>query len=840
MKIQNLIIPITGCLFFLSQTLSAQQFDLSSSGYFQDRGVEVMAFDDIYPEGHQGGVSLIMHGNRVATNGNIRLEPTPGQWQPVPKQRNRKLDHAANTITAWLSFPDSSRHLTGFNPMIYPDLTLDYVVTVKGEGRSVIVTVDLNRPIPTELIGKVGFNFELFPGALFGKPWIMDGKSGIFPQQPNGPTLAEQANIAHTGNFNPDGQASIDQLIGHGYSPIIADDIIAEPYAVGRRFTVRPDDPYNRFTIESRGAELKLFDGRMNHNNGWFVVRSEVPAGITKGAIQWIITPNVVNDWIYNPVIQISQLGYHPAQPKVAVIELDKRDNRKEIPKLFQITDTGEKEVKAGQASEWGQFLRYNYLKFDFTNIKQEGLYQIKYGNSCSSVFRIAKDIYDRGAWQPVLEYFLPIQMCHMRVNEKYRVWHGCCHLDDARMAPVNFNHIDGYVQGPSTLTAYQSGDIVSGINIGGWHDAGDFDLRIESQAGETYILTLAYEAFNVDYDATSIDQNMRITEIHQPDGKADLLQQIEHGTLSVIGAYRALGRLYRGIICNDLRQYVLLGDAMTMTDNVIGNDDDRWVFTEENPIRELTSAAHLAAASRVLKGFNDTLSIQSLDAAREIYKITDGTSWAKSAKIHAAVELFLTTGEKEYKDYLLSESTYIAENIGRIGWFIGRADKKMNDRSFSQTIHNAMLSLVSQLEELGAETPYGIPYRPHIWGAGWDIQAFGFRHYFLHKAYPDIFGAEYIYNALNFILGCHPGSNTSSFASGIGARSATIGYGLNRADWSYIPGGVVSGTALIRPDFPELLEFPYLWQQVEYVMGGGSSHYMFLVLAAQQLLSDD
>ncbi|MDD4116198.1 MAG: glycoside hydrolase, partial [Massilibacteroides sp.] len=246
MKIQNLIIPITGCLFFLSQTLSAQQFDLSSSGYFQDRGVEVMAFDDIYPEGHQGGVSLIMHGNRVATNGNIRLEPTPGQWQPVPKQRNRKLDHAANTITAWLSFPDSSRHLTGFNPMIYPDLTLDYVVTVKGEGRSVIVTVDLNRPIPTELIGKVGFNFELFPGALFGKPWIMDGKSGIFPQQPNGPTLAEQANIAHTGNFNPDGQASIDQLIGHGYSPIIADDIIAEPYAVGRRFTVRPDDPYNR------------------------------------------------------------------------------------------------------------------------------------------------------------------------------------------------------------------------------------------------------------------------------------------------------------------------------------------------------------------------------------------------------------------------------------------------------------------------------------------------------------------------------------------------------------------------------------------------------------------
>lgn len=85
----------------------------------------------------------------------------------------------------------------------------------------------------------------------------------------------------------------------------------------------------------------------------------------------------------------------------------------------------------------------------------------------------------------------------------------------------------------------------------------------------------------------------------------------------------------------------------------------------------------------------------------------------------------------------------------------------------------------------------------------------------------------------MDFVLGCHPGSNTASFASGVGARSATVAYGLNRADWSYIPGGVVSGTALIRPDFPELLEFPFLWQQTEYVLGGGSSHYMFLVLAA-------
>ena len=830
-----------------------QGFKLNiSSGYFQNSGVDVMAFNDIYPEGHQSGVSVIMHGSRVATNGDIRFEQTPGQWQPVPKQIRRYLVEQTNSIETSLSFPDHSRHLKGLNPMIYPDFQFDYKVTVKGEGASVVITVDIDTPVPDRFAGKVCFNLELFPGALFGKPWIMDDKQGVFPQQPNGPLLSLPSNYPHAGDFGQDDpKADAKHLSGggRGYNPIVADDIIGEPYAVGRRFTVRPDDPYNRLIIETGGSLLKLYDGRMNHNNGWFVISSEIPAGATKNAVQWVVTPNVVEDWLYVPVVQTSQVGYHPNQEKTAIIELDGRESNREKPALYKITETGAEPVFSANGQEWGRFLRYNYLKFDFTNIREEGLYRVHYGASQSSVFRIASEIYDRGVWQPVLEYFLPVQMCHMRVNEKYRVWHDHCHDDDARMAPVNFNHFDGYVQGPSTLTKYRPGDVVPGLNVGGWHDAGDFDLRVESQTGEVYILSMAYEAFNVNYDATTIDQKARIVEIHQSDGKNDILQQIEHGVLSVVGAYCTLGRLYRGIIANDLRQYVLLGDSAAMTDGVKGNDDDRWVFTEDNPPRELTAAAHLAAASRVLKGFNDELSVQALETAREIYKVTELEKSMSSitnpyfgnpkmAKIHAAVELFLTTGEEEYKDFLLSQTEYIAGNIDWVGWCIGRAEKVINDAGFTKAVRGALPAFKERLAELSAETPYGIPYRPRIWGAGWEIQRLAFQYYFLHRAYPDIFEPEMIFNALNFILGCHPGSNTSSFASGVGAESVTVGYGLNRADWSYIPGGVVSGTALIRPDFPELLVFPFLWQQVEYVLGGGSSNYMFLVLAAQQILN--
>ena len=811
------------------------------TGYFQNCGVNIMAFNDIYPAGHQSGVSILMHGSRVATNGDLRFEQTPGQWQPVPKQGERLLDETANTITTCLSYPDPAGHLTGFNPMIYPDYRFEYKVTVKGCADSVIVTVDLDTPIPNEYLGKLCFNLELFPGALFGKPWIMDDKQGIFPPQANGPTLTQPTNYTRTGHFPVEGVlADREKLSGnnHDYNPIIADDIIAEPYAVGRRFTLRPDDPYTRLTIESKTAQLKLYDGRMNHNNGWFVLSSEIPANETKCAIVWVITPNVVADWLYQPIVQVSQVGYHPIQPKTAVVELDSRDNRRENAFLYKIIETGEEMACTLECHDWGQFLRYHYLKFDFTHVTDEGLYKVRWGGSESAIFRISKDIYDRGVWQPVLEYFLPVQMCHMRVNEKYRVWHDYCHGDDARMAPTNYNHIDGYVQGPSTLTKYQPGDHVPGLDIGGWHDAGDFDLRIESQSGETYILSAAFEEFKVNYDATTINQQTHVVEIHQPDGKNDILQQIEHGVLSIVGGYKSLGRLYRGIICNDLRQYVLLGDSSAMTAGIKGDEDDRWVFTEDNPPRELTIAAHLAAASRALRNFNDSLSGQALEIAEELYKITDDRGNAKTAKIFAATELYLTTANQEYKEFLLSETDYITKNIRQVGWMVSRAVSALGDE-FAEKLCPALHALKSEFDSLSAETPYGIPYRPHIWGAGWSIQRLGFEHYFLHRAFPDIFGQELIYNALSFILGCHPGSNTASFASGVGAKSATVAYGMNRADWSYIPGGVVSGTALIRPDFPELLEFPYLWQQTEYVLGGGSSHYMFLVLAARELLNN-
>lgn len=109
--------------------------------------------------------------------------------------------------------------------------------------------------------------------------------------------------------------------------------------------------------------------------------------------------------------------------------------------------------------------------RFDFSSVHEPGIYAIEYAGHVNAPFQISPKLYEK-IWLPSLDIYLAEQMDHVKVREGYRIWHGASHLDDARQAPVNYTHFDGYAMTATTDSPFAPGQHIPGINVGGWYDA--------------------------------------------------------------------------------------------------------------------------------------------------------------------------------------------------------------------------------------------------------------------------------------------------------------------------------------------------------------------------------
>jgi hypothetical protein len=433
--------------------------------------------------------------------------------------------------------------------------------------------------------------------------------------------------------------------------------------------------------------------------------------------------------------------------------------------------------------------------------------------------------------------------------------------MDDALQAPVNIQHFDGYRMGPTTETKYKPLERIPGLAVGGWFDAGDFDIQTGSHAMVIMNLVATWEAFKPTRDQTLIDQQQRFVDMHRPDGKPDLLQQIEHGALQVAAQHRALGRAVRGIVDSALHRYHHLGDASTQTDNLIydpamkpyesdsrrsGTTDDRWVFTGQTPSTNYTSIGALAAASRGLRGFNDKLADECLELAKRSYaeerqrattKPPAGPEaiFGQGAELTAVAQLLMTTKEPQYVDRfneLLWPS--LEKTAGRTIGVAVRAIPFL-DGAFAQKLRPYVAKYKAEIDGIQKQNPYGVPISTGGWAGNGGVIGFASTTYHLHKAFPDLVGPEYVFRGLDYIFGTHPASNVS-FVTAVGTRPKKMAYGTNRADMTFIPGGVVPGVLVLKPDFPEHMDdWPFLWGENEVTIGI-CSDYIFLANAAHAL----
>ena len=821
---------------------NAGDLELNDKDYFETRGFNVLAFENGYTgmffDEKTAGIMLIHHGVRTATGGAVRLKPTPEQWDQIPTMVKRTVNKESNSVDILLR---------------YRDFDFDSKVHVESHGMSVKISVYLDEPLPKKLEGRTGFNLEFLPSAYFEKTYSMDGKTGIFPLYPSSSMKVRPANT------------QLRQFADHSTfdDRERAEYVEPKPIAEGRILILAPEDPERCVKIQSMDdGNLRLLDGRNVAQNGWYVVRTLIPTDQTGKVIEWLLTPTILPNWTRTPVIGYSQVGYHPDQEKVAVIELDKNDTPLTSASLLQLNDKGQwLEKYKGDVKEWGNFFRYHYVRFDFSDVRDPGLYSIQYGDQKTGPFQIGTHIFD-DLWQSTLDVWFPVQMDHMFVNEAYRVWHGAAHLDDARQAPLDHQHFDGYRSGNITETKYEPGERIPGLNIGGWFDAGDYDIRTGSHCNTVLHLVDSWEYFGLKRDETLVDQKQRYVDIHHPDGKPDILQQIEHGTLALIAQHRAFGRAIPGIIVPNLHQYHHLGDGSTMTDNLpynpnlkpyesdgvsSGIPDDRWAFTNRSSAQNYSSIAALAAASRALRGYNDELADECLKTAQKAF--TDEQQqpqqnnrrggFGRGGDMRALLQLYIATKDSQYTEAFQERLWATLErNPGRNMGLAVRVVPYMD-----QAYKNKLAPFVEQYkivnDDMLKENPYGVAITTRGWAGNSTVIDWAVTNYLLHKSYPELIGPEYTYRGLSYIFGCHPYSNVS-FVSGVGLHSKKIAYGNNRADYSFIAGGVVPGILLIRPDFPENKnDWPFLWGENEYVINI-SANYILLANAVLDLVKVD
>jgi hypothetical protein len=808
----------------------APELKLGEAGYYEAPGVNVLVFsnwyDGLFADSKISGVEIIQQGKRIATNGDVRLSSTPGQWDAIGQLVDRKVDAATGAITVTLEYPDHQWR---------------YRIRSEKRGGAVAVSVILDQPVPAALAGKAGFNLEFLPSAYFHHSYMVDGRAGGFPLYPADAMVA-----------TPERNAASGRNEGPGAEPT--------PMARGNRFVLAPEDPARRVSIQSN-VEVQLFDGRNQAQNGWFVFRSLLPTGRTGTVLEWTIQPNSVPGWLRPPVIAHSQLGYTPEARKVATIELDRNDRRKLPARLLRVGEDGRMTpVSVSPAKRWGDYLRYSYLQLDFSSVRQPGLYVLEYGDTRTAPFRIAADAY-AGAWHPTMDVYFPVAMDHMFVNEGYRVWHGDAHRDDARQAPVNHEHIDLYAQGPTTDTRFKPGEHIPGLAVGGWFDAGDFDIRTQSQYQVIRSLVNSWERWRPTRDTTAVDWSRRRTEMHVPDGTPDLLQQIRHGALQLVAQFDAVGHAIHGIVEPDVAQYTHLGDASTKTDGLVydpalkigeerngrsGTPDDRWAFTTKASALNYGAIAGLAAASRALAEVDPELSKKALAIATgtwaeeqshapNLYQHGNTTGGPlESERFSAAVELLRATRDQRYVTAVQSFWPTIEKNFA-FNLRDAVAAIPLMPASYREAMTPAVRAYAEATRTAAAANPFGVPITTGGWAGSGAVLGSALNAYALHKAFPDIMPADAVFRGIEFLLGHHPGSDIS-FVSGVGTVSKEVAYGNNRADFSFIAGGVVPGVLIIKPDFPENHEdWPFFWGENEYVIPEGAM-WIELAHAAHEL----
>lgn len=407
--------------------------------------------------------------------------------------------------------------------------------------------------------------------------------------------------------------------------------------------------------------------------------------------------------------IRLNQLGYLPGSVKRAVIVSS-------LSYEFKLIDTAGCEVYSGVLEDKGVWepAKDTVKIADFSSFDKPGKYRLYVEDKgISYPFEIGPGIYDEIFKASVKAYYM--QRASTAIEEKFagKFTHPMAHPDTLCWFHPSSGRKSGSMSSPR-----------------GWYDAGDYNKYIVN-AGYTVSMLLNLHEYFPDV----ISDDLNIPE--SGNGVSDLLDEIKWELDWAETMQDKDGGVFFKLTSKRFSGFIR-PEEDTLPRFVVG----------KSTTSALNFAAMFAQASRVWKAIDPALSERYLSAAKKAW------SWAvknpsvifrnppdisTGAYSHtdfsgdffwAAAELLVTTGDREYKEFIKAhpvDFTFISgENwwtsVKNLGYYALILPESKIDESEKAEYRNAILADADRLIADLEASPYRQPLNSFVWGSNSDI----------------------------------------------------------------------------------------------------------------------
>ncbi|KAA9132741.1 cellulase [Marinihelvus fidelis] len=510
--------------------------------------------------------------------------------------------------------------------------------------------------------------------------------------------------------------------------------------------------------------------------------------------------------------IQVNQVGFHPAAPKVAVVETGSA-------RPFTVVDSESGEaVFSGETTESAQwpFSSGDVALADFSGLRAPGRYRVEVeGIGASHAFNIGDAVYAALSDAATKAYYYNRASTALPEAFAGRWARAAGHPDTQVM-----------IHASAASAERPSGSVIASPR--GWYDAGDYGKYIVNSGISTYTLLAALERDPGRYAA----RELGIPE--SGNGVPDLLDEVMWN----IDWMLTMQDPNDGGVYHKLTTLNFVGEVMPADTH-----EQRYVV-QKGTAAALNFAAVMAVASRVVGAYETTYpgrAAEMLAAAERAWQwaqahpdlpyrqpddvktggygdreFSDEFAWA-------AAEMFITTGDSRYWEAVDFAATGAAvpgwSQVSGLAWMsLARHAGELADAADTALIGNRIVELADAVMATGRQSAWGVPLEKSdfVWGSNSVVLN---RAMMLLQAYDLAGNVDYLDGAqalLDWVLGRNP--TGYSFVTGHGGKTPMhIHHRPSQADGVVdpVPGFVAGGP---QPGQQDKCEYPSKMAAESYV----------------------